>query len=98
MDNTINLQITGVKNVPVEKVVELLQYLHSYYREGMSVGCAYDDMAHLINHGTYMEPRMARSVLDGAKAARNANMAHIQDLIFFRLRDFFEETEFALSE
>ena len=71
-----------------------MRYLYSYYRDGMSVGRAYDDIAHVIHNGKYPNPRMSQAVLDGAHSSREAELAHILDLIFIKLRDFFTPLEY----
>lgn len=88
------IKLNGLRPVSKDKVTELLSYLHSYYQDGMSVGRAYDDIAHVIHNGKYPNPRMSQSVLDGAHTSRNAEMAHILDLIFIKLRDFFDPLEY----
>lgn len=92
------INLNGLKLVPEQKAAELLGYLHSYYKDGMSVGQAYDDIVHAIQNGKYANPKMSRAVLDGARASRNAEMAHILDLIFVKLRDFFEQLEYGQTE
>lgn len=89
---TIDLFLNSVKsNIPVSEVVDLLRYMHSYYEECVSAGRAYDDMVHMIKGNTYSEPLMAQAVLDGAKSARDAEIAHIHNAMLCKLRNFFEK-------
>ena len=74
-----------------ERVEELLRYLHSYYEQGMSVGQAFDEAAHAIREREFPDRRSANSILDGARIARNAELAQINERIFIKLRDFFDE-------
>ncbi|EJX00304.1 hypothetical protein EVA_11597 [gut metagenome] len=57
----------------------------------MSIGRAYDDIAHTITNGDYHDPLYARKVLDGAKESRDVELMHINERIFVKLRDFFED-------
>lgn len=92
---TIDLFLNSVKsNIPVSEVVDLLRYMHSYYEECVSAGKAYDDMVQMIKGKSYPQPLMAQCVLDGAKSARDAEIAHIHNAMLCKLRNFFEKYKY----
>lgn len=55
-------------------------------------------VARFINKCDYPEPSTARKVLDGARASKHAELAHLTDLLFTRIRDFFEKIEYSPSK
>mgnify|MGYP006920323859 CR=1 FL=1 len=76
--------------VPEQEVVNLLFELHCLYREGKTAAKAYDDMVATFKSHEYPTLSTAQRILDGAHEAREAEIAHIRDRIFTKLRDFFE--------